>query len=337
MDDRRDRSNDDSGSSAYPSFTSIDFPIELSTAWHGDHWIVRAGNLELRLTNLTRVYWDETGYTKGDLLTYYYNVAPYLLPHLRDRPLTLRRQPEGIAGPYWYEKDVPRYRPDWLSTLAIRTETGDRTIEFASISDLASLLWIVNTGCIELHPHHTRGAQQQRPSYAVIDLDPFHPASFDEARYAASLVKVILDRLELKSYPKTSGGAGIHIYLPLDGRHTYQEVRAVVARICSLVHSAEPEVTTTEWDTRKRAGKVFLDANMNRAGASLAAPYSVRARWCAPVSMPLTWPALETVDPDQFDMRAALHRVTSEGDVFAPVSDSSGGQSLASTIDALDV
>ncbi len=307
--------------------TTIGFPVELPAVRRGDEWIARAGDIELRLTNLTKVFWPEDGYTKGDLVTYYFNVALTLLPHVEARPLTLRRTPEGINGPYWYEKDAPTYTPEWVDILAIEADTQDRTIRFVTVRDVASLLWVANIGCIELHPHHTRGPQQDFPTYAVFDLDPFPPAGMDEVKEAARLVKVSLDRLGLRSYPKTSGALGMQVYVPLDETDHYDDVRAFVTEVCRLIHRAAPELTTLEWEVSKRAGKVFLDANMNRAGASFSAPYSVRAKWGAPVSMPFTWDELDSVEANQFTLANAVDVVLGRDDPFAEVA-RGHGQSL---------
>lgn len=322
------------GRDEYSSFTTIAFPHELPAVRRGDHWLARAGEVELRFSNMNKVFWPESGFTKGDLVTYYFNVAPVLLRHLDDRPLTLKRQPEGVQGPYWYEKDAPAYAPDWLPRLEIEAEEGSRTIRFATITNLASLMWIANVGCIELHPHHSRGAQQTRPTYAVFDLDPFPPAGFEETRYVASLVKVVLDGLGIASYPKTSGRTGMQIYVPTDGEHPYDDVRRFVTKACALVHRADPGATTLEWDISKRAGKVFLDANMNRAGASLAAAYSVRAAWSAPVSMPFPWEVLGTIQPSDFTIATVPQIVDgATEDAFAGVA--AGGASLADALAVL--
>lgn len=316
--------------------TTLDFPVELPVVRHGDHWLARAGDVDLRLTNLTKVFWPESGYTKGDLLSYYFNVALTLLPHVSGRPLTLRRTPEGVNGPYWYEKDAPAYTPGWVRTLEIDATTQERTIRFVTIDDLASLLWVVNIGCIELHPHHSRGPQQERPSYAVFDLDPFPPAGMDEVKTVAALVRVSLEELGLTGFPKTSGGNGMQVYVPLDETHTYDEVRAFVAAVSRLIHDAAPQLTTLDWEVAKRTGKVFLDTNMNRAGASFAAPYSIRARWGAPVSMPFAWDALDGIDPGAFTVATVAEHIAMSDDPFDAVA-GGPGQSLDAAIDTMGV
>lgn len=299
--------------------TSIDFPVELPVVRAGSDWLARAGDVELRLTNLSKVFWPEAGYTKGDVVTYYFNVALSLLPHVIDKPMVLKRQPDGVEGPYFYEKDAPSYTPEWIPRLDVAARTEDRVIRFAAVRDVAHVLWLANVGCIELHPTHARGPEQTHPDFAFFDLDPFRPAAFDVARSVATLFKQALDHLGLTSFPKTSGGTGIHIYVPLDRTSTFEEVREFAQRLCGIVHSADPSATTFEWDIGKRAGKVFLDANMNRSMASAAAPYSLRARWGAPVSMPFSWDELETIDPNDFTIETAVSRVHESGDLFAGV------------------
>lgn len=315
--------------------TTLDFPTPIPAHRQGTSWTVRAGEVRLRLTNPEKVFWPENGFTKGDLLTYYFNVALTLVPHLRDRPLTMKRQPEGVAGVYFYEKEAPGYTPAWMPRLAVRTETEERTINALSICDVASLLFVVNLGCIELHPWLARGPGQARPSYAVFDLDPFQPAGWNEVRHVAHLVKVVLDRLDLPCYPKTSGGSGAQVFIPLGEVYEFGEVRRVVQAICRLVHEADPDTTTLEWEVSRRAGKVFLDANMNRRAASFASVYSVRSRWGAPVSIPFAWHEIDDIDPSAFTIATALGRIETCGDLFGPTLEDAA--SLEHALDMLDL
>lgn len=186
---------------------TIDFPIPLPVSRVGETaWVARAGEIELRLTNLSKVFWPETGYTKGDVITYYFNVALELLPHIDNRPMVLKRQPDGVAGPYFYEKDAPSYTPSRIPRLEVAARTEDRIIRFATVREVAHLLWLANVGCIELHPTHARGPDQAHPDFVFFDLDPFRPASFEDVRRVALLFKTALDHLGLYSFPKTSGG-----------------------------------------------------------------------------------------------------------------------------------
>ena len=314
-----------------PPETTISFPVELPTVKRGDHWVARAGEKELKLTNLGKVFWPENGYTKGDLLTYYFNISPIMLPHIRERPLTLKRMPDGVVGPYFYEKNAPSYRPDWMTTIPVYSEGEDKIINFLSACDVAEMLWIVNLGCIEFHPLHGRGPDQKKPDYAFFDLDPFQPAGYDEVKHVASLVKLMLDKLGLRSYPKTSGATGMQIMIPLDGTHNYDEIRGFVGTVSDMIHAADPETTTLEWEVRKRTGKVFLDVNMNREGANIAAAYSVRPEWGATVSAPFEWDELPDIHPSRFTIETIFERVAEVGDPFLDVAEGEG-QSLTAPI-----
>lgn len=315
--------------------TTIDFPVELPAAKRGDHWIARAGERELRLSNLDKVYWPDEGYTKGDLLSYYFNISPTMLVHLQDRPLTLRRMPDGVAGDFFYEKNAPSYAPEWMQTIPVESEDLGKIINYLSVRDVADMLWIANLGAIEFHPLHARGTDQKHPSYAFFDLDPFEPAGYDEVKHVAALVKVLLDRLGIRGHPKTSGATGMQIMIPLDGTHTYGEVRGFVGTLSDLVHDADRETTTLEWEVSKRTGKVFLDVNMNREGANIAAAYSVRPEAGATVSAPFEWDELDDIDPRAFTMETMWERVATVGDLFLPVAQGPG-QSLTAAIQQVD-
>lgn len=318
-----------------PPITTISFPAELPVVHRGEHWYARAGDKELRLSNLGKVYWPEQGYTKGDLLSYYFNISPAMLPHLVGRPLTLKRMPNGIHSPFFYEKNAPVHTPEWLPTISVPSDSDRKMIRYLSVSDVADMLWVVNLGCIEFHPLHARGSDQSRPSYAFFDLDPFEPAGWAEVQHVASLIKIVVDRLGLRSYPKTSGATGMQIMVPLDGTHDFGDVRRFIGAIAELVHAADPDTTTMEWDVSKRSGKVFLDVNMNREGANIAAAYSVRPEAGATVSTPFAWDEVDDVEPGLFTMATIFDRVAEVGDPFLPVA-TGPGQSLGAALDELD-
>src|SRR5918996_744117 len=316
------------------SWKTIDFPVELPLEKRGEHWVARAGDRQLRLSNLDKVFWPDEGYTKGDLLSYYFNISPVMLPHLEDRPLTMKRMPNGIHGDFFYEKNAPVHKPDWMPTIPVRADNDTKTINFLTVRDVAELLWVVNLGCIEFHPLHGRGSDQRHPSYAFFDLDPFEPAGFEEVKHVAGLIKVVLDQLDLSAYPKTSGATGMQIMVPLDGSHPYDEIRVFVGSVADLLHGADPSVTTLEWEIPKRTGKVFIDVNMNREGANIAAAYSVRPERGATVSTPFEWEELDDIDPRAFTMATIWDRIAEVDDPFLPVAEGPG-QSLADAIEAL--
>jgi bifunctional non-homologous end joining protein LigD len=311
----------------------LPFPSALPASRAGDAWRLEADGRELRLSNLNKVYWPDDGITKGDLLAYYWNVADLLLPHLRDRPLTMKRMPNGLAGEPFYEKQVPAHAPDWLPTAAVPTEEDSRVVEFVLAQDRASLLYVVNLGCIEMHPLHSRAGSLDRPDYAFFDLDPFEPYTYEDVRTVARLVKVVLDGLGLRGYAKTSGATGMQVFVPLDGTHTHTDAREFVERVGRLVVRAYPEKATMAWPIADRAGKIFIDHQMNRSGANIASVYSLRPLPGAPVSTPLDWEELDTdIEPGDFRIDNVWDRFA-EGDRFAQVL--TDKQSLTPAMEAL--
>jgi bifunctional non-homologous end joining protein LigD len=311
----------------------LPFPTPLPARRAGEAWLLEAAGRELRLSNLHKLYWPDDGITKGDLLAYYWNVAELILPHLRDRPLTMRRMPDGLAGQPFYEKQVPAHAPDWLPTAAVPSEDDTRVVEFVVVQDLASLLYVVNLGCIEMHPLHARAGSLDRPDYAFFDLDPFQPYTYEDVRTVAKLVKVVLDGLGLRGYPKTSGATGMQVFVPLDGTHTHADARELVERVGRLVVRAYPEKATMAWPVAERAGKIFIDHQMNRPGANIASAYSLRPLPGAPVSTPLDWEELdEDLEPGDFRIDNVWERFAA-GDRFAPVQ--TDKQSLAAAMEAL--
>jgi bifunctional non-homologous end joining protein LigD len=311
----------------------LPFPSPLPATRAGDAWRLQVEGRELRLSNLDKVYWPDDGITKGDLLAYYWNVADLILPHLHDRPLTMKRMPDGLAGEPFYEKQVPAHAPDWLPTAAVPTEEDSRVVEFVLVQDRASLLYVVNLGCIEMHPLHSRAGSLDRPDYAFFDLDPFEPYTYGDVRTVAKLVKVVLDGLGLRGYAKTSGATGMQVFVPLDGTHTHSDAREFVERVGRLVVRAYPEKATMAWPVADRAGKIFIDHQMNRAGANIASVYSLRPLPGAPVSTPLDWDELDDdIEPNDFRIDNVWDRFA-EGDRFRSVLDDK--QSLTQAMEAL--
>jgi bifunctional non-homologous end joining protein LigD len=287
--------------SAGPAFT-IDFPKPLPAERKGEHWWMEVDGRELRLSNLEKVFWPDEGYTKGDLVAYYFNVADRILPYLADRPLTMKRMPNGITGHFFYEKDAPSHTPDWMPRCAVQSAgTGEsrwgptkhEVINYLMVEDTAGLLFMANLGCIEFHPLHSRCGSIESPDYLFFDLDPFLPASYEDVLAVASLVRVACKRLGLTAYPKTSGATGMQIYVPIIPGFTYGQIRELVGRVGQVIKQADPDRVTMEWEVRKRTGKVFIDHNMNRVGANIAAVYSMRPEPGATVSMPVTWKEVE--------------------------------------------
>jgi bifunctional non-homologous end joining protein LigD len=312
----------------------LELPQPLPARREGGAWRMQVDARDLRLSNLSKLYWPDDGITKGDLLAYYYNVAPVLLPHVRDRPLTMLRMPNGIAGDSFYEKRVPSHAPDWLPTASVTGEDG-RRLDMVMAQDLASLLYIVNLGCIELHPLHSRASSLDYPEFALFDLDPFEPYTFADVRTVAKLVKVALDGLGLRGYAKTSGATGMQVEVPLEPVHPYADVRAFVEQVGRLLVRAYREKVTMAWPISERAGKIFIDHQMNRRGANIASPYSLRPRPGAPVSMPLDWEELDSdVEPNDFRIDNLWERLA-RGDRFAPML--TDRQRLDAALDTLGI
>lgn len=277
----------------------------------------------VRLSNLDKVFWPEERYTKGDLLAYYFNLAELLLPYLLERPLTMKRMPDGITGPFFYEKRAPSHTPDWIPRCLVeREEDGEVDIDYLTVENLAGLLFVVNLGCIEFHPLHSRCESIDRPDYLFFDLDPFPPASFEDVLAVARHVRAALDVLGLPSYPKTSGATGMQIYVPVQLGPSYSEVREFVRTLGRAIRQADPKRVTMDWDIKKRTGQVFIDHNMNRRGANISAVYSVRPELGATVSTPVTWEEVEAgVKPADFTIVNIHQRLAEVGDLFRPVLD----------------
>lgn len=279
----------------------------------------------LRLSNLDKPYWPDEGYTKGDLLAYYFNLAETLLPYLRDRPLTMKRMPDGIRGPYFFEKNAPEHTPDWMPRCRVESEEDEARMgynDFLVANDVAGLLFVVNLGAIEMHPLHSRCATIDHPDYLFFDLDPFPPATFEDVLAVARHVRAALEALGMPSWPKTSGATGMQVYVGIEPGPTYDDTRAFVGAIGRAIRDADPQRVTMEWDVGKRAGKVFIDHNMNRRGANIAAAYSVRPEPGATVSMPVSWEEAEAgLTPQGFTIVTAHERLARVGDRFRSVLD----------------
>ena len=283
---------------------------------------LRRGRRSLRLSNLDKPFWPEEGITKGDLLGYYRDIAPALVPHLRARPFTMKRYPDGWAGKHFFQKDAPAHMPPWIRTAPFpaSTRTGEtRTIDYLLVDDELALLWVVNMGCIDMNAWTSRVDRPERPDWVVFDLDPSEDVGFEAVVETALLVKEALDLLSLQSFPKTSGSRGIHVLVPVARRHTYEDTRSFASIVAAALARAHPGLVTTEWAKKKRRG-VLVDANQNGMGRTTASVYSVRPRAGAPVSAPLRWEEVRAgLDPGAFTMGEVLDRVARDGDLFAPV------------------
>lgn len=272
---------------------------------------------QIKLSNLEKVLWPEQGYTKGELIHYYAEVSPYLLPHLHQHPLVLTRYPDGIKNKFFYQKNVPDYLPEWIHTYA--WESADRTIHFMLAQAKADLVWLANQACIEIHPWLSSQASILNPDYMVFDLDPSPENSFADIIAIALLIKQVLDELQLRAYIKTSGSEGLHIFVPLRPRYSYEEVRNLAGLIAGMVSTVRPDISTIERAVDKRGPKIYIDYMQNAIGKTICSPYSVRPRDGAPVSAPIRWEEIADISPGAFTIKNIFSRLNKQGDLFGLV------------------
>ncbi len=274
---------------------------------------------EVKVTNLDKVWWQEEGITKGDVIRYYIEIAPWLLPHLKDRPLVLTRYPDGPYGNSFYQKNTPKYAPKWLRTVPLQSEK--RVINYLLADDVASLVWIVNSGGFEIHPFLSRIQQIDYPDYVVFDLDPMEKGTWEHVCETALVVKRALDIWGLQGYPKMTGATGLQIFVPVKPVYTYEQVRDFALGLCQGVESVLPQITTLERKIANREGKLYLDYLQNVKGKTLATIYGVRPKPKAPASTPLTWDEVEgmRVQSGDFTIFTLPERVEKLGDLFKPV------------------
>ena len=292
---------------------------------------LEVGRRRVRLTSPDKLLFPGDGVTKRDLADYYAAIGDTLVPHLRNRPFTLKRYPYGIRGQPYFAKQAPKGKPSWVPTRQFRTwprEGGSRLVDFALVNEPAAAVWMVQMNCIDMNAWYSRVDKPERPDYVVFDLDPPESRNgFVQAIRVAHVVREALDRLELRSYVKTSGADGIHVLVPIARRYSYPEAYELAERVSRGLEAENPGLVTTEWLKKKRRG-VLVDHRQNGHGKTIASAYSVRPKPGAPVSTPLRWEELgPKVRPRDFGMREALARVEKHGDLFEPVL--SGGQALA--------
>ena len=274
---------------------------------------------ELKFTNLSKVYWPKEKYTKRDMLNYYYQVAPHILPYLKDRPQSLNRFPNGINGESFYHKDVTASAPGWIKLEPYTTAEGEKK-NFLVPEDEAAILYMANLGAIEMNPWNSTIHKEDYPDWCLIDLDPSEKNSFDQVIETALITKEVIENMGVKGYVKTSGSTGIHIYIPLAAKYSYDQCQLFGKIIASQVHHILPEFTSIERLTKNRRGKLYIDYLQNRPKATLAAPYSLRPKPGATVSMPLHWAEVKKgLSMKDFTIKNAIERIRSEGDIFKPV------------------
>ena len=289
--------------------------------------IVEVEGRKLKLTNLDKVLYPATGFTKGQVVDFYVRIAPVLVPHLAGRPLTMKRYPEGVGADqeYFFEKNAPMHRPDWVKTAPIWSESNHRTINFILANDLPTLVWIANLASIELHPSLSLAADIRTPTAIVFDLDPGPPANIVQCAQVGLWVREIFDHFGLQSFPKTSGSKGLQIYIPLHTKTSYEQTKSFAHAVARLLEQEHPELVVSDMKKAVRTNKVFVDWSQNDQHKTTISIYSLRAREQPTVSTPVLWDeveqALKKKDAGRlvFEAKDVLARVGKMGDLFEPV------------------
>jgi len=274
---------------------------------------------ELTFTNLHKIYWPKEKITKGDVINYYYQVAPYMLAYMKDRPQSLNRHPNGINGESFYQKNIAGKFPPWIKTHDYKNTTKEGAKKFFVCTDEAHLLYLANLGCIEMNPWHSRITAPDNPDWCVIDLDP-DTNPFNQVIEAANTIHQILESIDVPCYPKTSGSTGIHIYVPLGAKYDYEQSKMLAQVVVTIAHRELEKFTSLERNPSKRKGKIYLDFLQNRSIQTIAAPFSLRPKPGATVSMPLAWdevkPGLKIQD---FTIYNAAQQVKERNELFKQV------------------
>jgi bifunctional non-homologous end joining protein LigD len=270
----------------------------------------------VHLTNLEKVLFPEDGLTKRDLVKYYVQVAPVLIPYYSHRPLSMNPHPDGIHGKSYWVKDKPDYAPKWIPTFRYNDQKSEK--DWILIEEVATLAWLANHAVIDLHPWYSRVDKPEYPDWSVIDLDPAEGATFPQVVQVARLVKSALDHLELKALLKTTGQRGLHIYVPIERRYTLDQSREFVAKLAKMIQTLLPDLVTEVWEVKRRTGKIRIDYTQNVINKTLAGPYSVRPVEHAPVSTPISWDELDDpkLRPDRWTIATLGDRLLEVGDLF---------------------
>jgi bifunctional non-homologous end joining protein LigD len=286
---------------------------------------LRVEDREVPVSNLEKVFYPEVGFTKGQVIDYYIRISPVLLPHLEDRPLTLKRYPDGVAGGFFYEKRCPSHRPPWVETVPVWSDKHDSQINYCVANDLPSIVWAANLGDLELHTFLAKGKTINNPTMVVFDLDPGPPANIIHCSQVAFWLKEHLDDLGLKSFPKTSGSKGLQVYVPLNTPTTFEVTKPFARGLAEAVERAHPEQALSKMQKSLRAGKVFVDWSQNDSHKTTVCVYSLRAKERPIASAPITWDEVKSALKKKDSARLTflydetLRRVEKHGDLFEPV------------------
>jgi len=290
---------------------------------------IRVGGVDVQLTNLRKIFWPDLSLTKCDLLQYYFDVSQWLLPHLRDRAMVMKRYPNGISGDFFFMKRAPVPRPPSIRICSIEHHSGN-VIDFPVVQNLASLLWVVNLGCIDLNPWYARCDDADRPDYLHFDLDPVVDTPFELVRETALVVRDTLAELKITSYAKTTGSRGIHVYVPIVRGPVQKQVWAFAKAFSIELARKYPKLITAEYRVAKRPGRhVLVDYNQNAWNRTLASVYSVRPKAAATVSAPVTWKEVEKgIELSDFTMKTVPKRLGRVGDLWRPLLSQRGRTNL---------
>jgi len=293
--------------------------LQINIPTDSDNLILRFGDRDVPVTNLRKLFWKKLKITKRDLLQYYTDISPYLLPHIEGRAMVMKRYPNGAEGDFFYMKRAPEPRPDWIDICAIPHGSG--LVKYPIVQDLPSLLWLINLGCIDLNPWYARCDDWDRPDFLHFDLDPGPGANFDKVRSVALHVRDILAHLKMPTYAKTTGSKGIHVYIPIVRGPVQKEVWTFAKAIAIQLEQMHPELITAEYMKAKRPyGRVLVDYNQNAWGRTLASIYSIRPTPVASASTPVTWDEIEEgVRIEDFRIDNVVERVRELGDLWKPV------------------
>ena len=282
--------------------------------------IIKFGKKDVKVTNLSKLYLNNEKITKGDLINYYISISKYLIPYLKNRPESLNRHPNGIDAPGFYQKDMDRSQlPTWVKTAKIYSTSNKKYIDYLICNDIATLIYMVNLGCIEINPWNSVYTKPDNPDYLILDLDPGE-IGFKEVVNTALVIKEVCDETGIKCYCKTSGATGLHIYIPLKAKYDYINVRSFAQILASLIHSRLPDTTSIERNVSRRKDKIYIDYLQNSKGQTIAAPYSVRPMPLATVSTPLKWNEVKAgLSPQDFTIFNTMNRIRKTGDLWEGV------------------
>jgi len=284
---------------------------------------LKVGGKTVEVSNLDKIFYPKNGFTKGDVIAYYLRIAPVLLPHLKNRPVTLKRYPDGVEGSFFYEKQAPSHAPSWIKTVPVAKTGG--CIDYLLLNDLPSLLWVTNLANLELHPFLHRAGSLERPTQLVFDLDPGPPANLLDCAGVALLIRDLFSDLGLRSFAKTSGSKGLQIAVPLNTAVDYEKTGAFAKAVALLLEKRFPKKVVSEMKKEKRKEKVFIDWSQNHSKKTTVSVYSLRARERPTVSTPVTWDELteamaqKKIERLTFEADALLKRVEEIGDLFEPL------------------